>query len=373
MTRLGDILDFWRRSLADGSRAYWVVQSIIVLLSVVLYMGMMGVMKGDIPVTDSTFRTFLRGLIEALQFLLLTHLLLRPVLRYGFVNRQARWHDWTALLVWLYLISMLTVVLTFTVEQLGISKASNIQSIRYQVVEGSMEFDVVLQGWRLYLIASINYLSMYVLWVICYLAWKSLEQRRRLQEEMREAHMQQLTHQLSPHFLFNAFNTIRGMIFEDQQRAADLVTRLSELFRFHLHRDARTEHTLADDWALAQSYLALEAVRLESRLILDVRLDRECLQRRLPSLTLLTLVENAIKHGIAPRPEGGQLSIRAAPTRRGWSLQVENPLPTVAVKGGTGTGLANLRERLKLGFGERAELIIEHPPERFVIRLEMPA
>lgn len=146
------------------------------------------------------------------------------------------------------------------------------------------------------------------------------------------------------------------MIFEDPQRAADLVTQLSELFRFHLQHELRKEQTLAEEWQLAQRYLDLESVRLESRLRLDVDLDPVCLKRSLPALSLLCLVENAIKHGIAPNREPGQLRVRARPAADGWTLEVSNTVGVQAATLSTQTGLANLRERLALGFGDRARL-----------------
>src|SRR3546814_13318560 len=105
-----------------------------------------------------------------------------------------------------------------------------------------------------------------------------------MQAQLREARLRQLTHQLSPHFLFNTFNSIRGLIFEDQQRAAQLVTQLSELFRVHLQHELRTEQTLQEEWHLAQCYLDIEAARLEARLRLQVQLEPVCLTRNIPAL-----------------------------------------------------------------------------------------
>ena len=211
-----------------------------------------------------------------------------------------------------------------------------------------------------------------MLWAALYLAWKTVQARRRLQEQLRNARMSQLTHQLSPHFLFNAFNTIRGMVFEDQQRAADLITQLSELFRFHLQHEARAEHSLEDEWQLAQRYLDIESTRLESRLKIEHHFDPVCLPQRLPSLSLLGLVENAIKHGIAPSPAGGTLRLSAQPSEAGWTLEVENSRSARHSASGTGTGLANLRERLQLGFGEQATLEAEESDTRFRVRLQLP-
>jgi LytS/YehU family sensor histidine kinase len=198
-----------------------------------------------------------------------------------------------------------------------------------------------------------------------------LQNRRQLEQQVREARMRQLTYQLSPHFLFNAFNSIRGMIFEDRDRAAELITQLSELFRFHLSHETRTKQTLAEEWQLAKRYLDLEAIRLESRLQLHVELAQDCMHRRLPSLTLLTLVENAIKHGIAPNADGGRLSIRAGTGEPGWWLEVTNTVGTGRATHSSGTGLANLKERLALSHGASANVVTRSRAEEFGFRVEI--
>ena len=91
-----------------------------------------------------------------------------------------------------------------------------------------------------------------------------------------------------------------------------------------------------------------------------------------PSLALLGLIENAIKHGIAPSPSGGLLQIRAELTGAQWFLEVRNDCPIGAGRPGTRTGLANLRERLELGYGDRAQLQIEHNEGRHLARLCLP-
>lgn len=191
-----------------------------------------------------------------------------------------------------------------------------------------------------------------------------------MQQQMQQARLQQLTNQLSPHFLFNAFNSIRALIFEDQHKAADTVTRLSELFRFHLQAHLQPESTLAQEWQLTEQYLAIEQVRLEQRLQFSCDIAQQFSQYKLPTLSLLTLVENAIKHGIAPNVAAGQLHISAKAHNNGWRLTVANSVQADTAQAGTATGLANLRSRLQLMYGANATLKLTQQSGQFSAQLE---
>lgn len=217
------------------------------------------------------------------------------------------------------------------------------------------------------------------------LAWQShLDRRQRaaLEQEARAAQLQALQNQLKPHFLFNAMNSVRGLIFENPERAAQLLTELSTLLRASLEQSGSLCR-LDEEWQLCQRYLALEASRLEARLQLDVALPPALMGQRLPRFALLGLCENAIKHGIGERREGGCLRVHAAHEAGSpmWRLQVENPLAPQAgntahpgKRLGLGSGLAQLRESLRLQLGSAATL--QAGPEasglRFRVELQLP-
>lgn len=130
--------------------------------------------------------------------------------------------------------------------------------------------------------------------------------------------------------------------------------------------------TLADEWQIASQYLQIEQVRLEQRLQLDLQFDEQLWQQKLPTLSLLTLVENAIKHGIAPLPQGGQLWINSRPVANGWQLTVGNSCAGISSVHGTRTGLKNLRQRLALLPG-RHHLHIEPQLEQYQVTIELEA
>lgn len=362
------LLRAWRQTLFRASPAYWAVQVAVALGSILISAALLHRISGTGDVTQQAW--VLRMALEAWVFFLITHAGLRPALRLFFLGQLPRWPAWLGLAGWLLLLSLLSLGATLAIDTMKLMQAGTITSVRFG--SEAAEFGLNIEGANFYVLAVVNLGSTLAVWAAFYLGWHAILQRRRLQQQVRQARLDQLTRQLNPHFLFNAFNTIRGTIFEDPQRAADLVTQLSELFRFHLSQAERSTQTLEEEWRLAQRYLAIEQARLEQRLKLKVDLDPVCLSRSLPSLALLLLVENAIKHGIAPRPEGGELLIRARPQADHWWLEVVNPLRPDGHADGTRTGLANLRERLHLGYGDSARLELQALSAQFRARLCLP-
>jgi sensor histidine kinase YesM len=138
----------------------------------------------------------------------------------------------------------------------------------------------------------------------------------------------------------------------------------------------RHESTLADELELVRHYLAILQMRMGERLSFEIHAPPELLAARLPTLVLPTLVENAIKHGLSPLPEGGRIAIRAAHAADG-GLRIEvadNGQGFGAASGGAGVGLANTRARLAARFGDAATLELEaNQPRGVIARVNLPA
>ncbi len=178
---------------------------------------------------------------------------------------------------------------------------------------------------------------------------------RRLEaEEARrraaEARLEALRARIHPHFLFNALNTIAGLIHDDPRAAEEAVEELARLLRYTLEVSRAEQVPLGDELAIVRRYLALERARLGERLRYDIAVEEGLETLAVPPFLVLPLVENAVRHGIAPRRDGGLVTITA---RR------EDSVPVITVKddgpglagsttGGTGTSLADLRARLAL-------------------------
>lgn len=212
---------------------------------------------------------------------------------------------------------------------------------------------------------TINYCIMLGLWCTIYLLRAEFQKRRnseiahwQLQAQLKENELQFLRSQINSHFLFNAINNLRSLVKEDAEQAREGLANLSILLRGLLNNDGQQLVTLREEMEWVRGYLSLEALQFETRLSTTIEVDENLLTAKLPPLILQTLVENAIKHGIAARRTGGHLSIiiqKSSPTH--WKIKVTNPLPECQPSHqGNKIGLQNARERLQLAFGEQASL-----------------
>ena len=201
-------------------------------------------------------------------------------------------------------------------------------------------------------------------WTAGYTGSASLIRARRarqnaiaLELDMREARLQALEAQLAPHFLFNCLNSLRGMIVENPMQAQDMVTRLANILRHNLLRDSSPSQTLGEQIEFTTDYLALETVRFDERLRTRFTIAPETRHCVIPAMLLQTLVENAIKHGIAHLPDSGEIAIIAQFENYGLVLTVENTGKLEStVSHSTRVGLKNLRERLRVLHGPDATL-----------------
>jgi LytS/YehU family sensor histidine kinase len=161
-------------------------------------------------------------------------------------------------------------------------------------------------------------------------------------------------------------NGVRALIADEPARAQDAVTQLARTLRYTLASNDDELVTLARELEMVNDYLALEGLRLADRLTVVRDIAPEAAQARVPVMLIQTLIENAIKHGIAELKEGGTLRIEAHVVNAELTIQIINPRPAGApVPHAQGTGLKNSSERLRLLFGSRASLRLDlsHPGE----------
>jgi len=180
--------------------------------------------------------------------------------------------------------------------------------------------------------------------------------RVEIDRQMAEARLQLLQAQIEPHFLFNSLASVKVLQDKDPRKGRELLRNLGDYLRVAVSRARLREARLDDELALARSFLGIFEVRMGARLRVRVDVPAELAPALLPPLMIGTLVENAIKHGIAPRASGGTVSIRAF--REGDSLGVEVADDGLGfrARSGTGVGLANIRARLETLFGGAGSL-----------------
>ncbi len=187
---------------------------------------------------------------------------------------------------------------------------------------------------------------------------KELNEERLTRMKTR-AELEALQTKVNPHFLFNTLNSIASLISENPKAAEQTVERLSELFRHSLKHSEKSTVTLSEELELIRTYLEIEKVRLGDRLRYDVKCEDSVREVDLPGMLIQPLVENSIKHGIAPSIEGGEITVDAREVNESCVITVsdtgkgfERPADS------DGFGLRSIEDRLRLIYQERAKLEI---------------
>jgi len=256
-----------------------------------------------------------------------------------------------------------------------------VMSLLWSLISFGYPYWVVGETWRTapfgpalaISISVMNGLICFIAWFCLYFVYHTFERLRHMQVErlhlaanVKEAELRALKSQVNPHFLFNSLNSLRALIDEDAPRARESVTRLANMLRYSLQSGQLETVAFEDELRIVEDYLALEQIRHENRLRVRWELDRDRGMRLVPvpPMLLQTLVENAVKYGISPRREGGEIVIAARVEDAALHIRVTNPgdlaapASVAAARAGssTGVGLRNASDRLKLLFGDRATL-----------------
>jgi len=186
------------------------------------------------------------------------------------------------------------------------------------------------------------------------------------------AQVEALQARIRPHFLFNSMNTVAALVRVDPAAAERTIEDLCELFRAALGQHGARDGSLGEELALVERYLAIEQLRLGERLHIRRELEDLPLELPLPRLLLQPLVENAVRHGIQPLREGGEVALRGWRTDGALVIEIDNPLPPTPPQSGNGHGLDNVRQRIAYRFGPRAVVRAGAEGERFRVHIELP-
>jgi sensor histidine kinase YesM len=182
--------------------------------------------------------------------------------------------------------------------------------------------------------------------------------RARFVQRMEEARLRMLQAQIEPHFLFNALANVRRLYQTDPAEAATMLDNLMRYFEVALPQMRAVDTTLGREAELTESYLGIQKIRMGRRLAFDITIPAPLRDARLPPMMLLTLAENAIKHGLAPLPEGGTLNVSAAAKDGELQVRVSDSGRGFTKSSGGGTGLANIRARLSGMYGSSGRLTL---------------
>jgi len=200
-------------------------------------------------------------------------------------------------------------------------------------------------------------------------------ERSELERQAVDARMRLLQAQIQPHFLFNTLANVQALVDTGSPKASQVLATLISYLRAAVPRLEESFSSLEDEVALARAYLELMHLRMPDRLQFSIDIGADALGLRCPPLTLLTLVENAVRHGIDPGEEGGRIDIGIRLRDGHCHVLVSDTGVGLTRSGGnSGTGLFNLRERLRLSFGSSTAFELRDvKPHGVTVALQFPA
>ena len=203
------------------------------------------------------------------------------------------------------------------------------------------------------------------LWLLLYMIWHYLERNRKdelgrlsLEKTVKELELKTIKSHINPHFIFNSLNSIRALVEENPKRARTAITELSNILRSSLQVEKMETVPLHKELDIVKDYLALEQMRFEERLKIEMDIDEDTLEQHVPPMMLQTLVENAIKHGISKRINGGTIRIISRFTGKNFELIVQNS-GNLEINNKEGFGFKSTRDRLKFLFDGHAYFKVE--------------
>jgi sensor histidine kinase YesM len=366
---VGSSVEKLKEAVGNTSKAY---RAAMMAMFIIYFIMSWVVMQSIIEVPrDSVNELVLRALIEACLVVSLCHFLVRPYLRLNLVTTSVRITQAFQTIIYLLVVSLLLTFISYGIGYLPFLQSTNVDQIQIFNADGISEGSVSTVS--ILLLGTGQSLAIFSLWTVTYLMWKFHDNKKQLKSEVDEGHMIRLTTQLHPHFLFNTLNSIRALVFIDKDRAADMITSLAELLRAQMYSQSNAVSSLAEDWQTASTYLEIEKVRFEDHLSLAIDLDPRTKQQKLPSLTVLTLIENAITHGVSTSEHPATIRVTSGLRDSGaWFFTVENSVFTSLSQSGSRLGLRNVRKRLELMFGAAMTFRHERLADHFIVSMELP-
>ncbi len=205
------------------------------------------------------------------------------------------------------------------------------------------------------------------LWLLIYMVWHYLERNRKdeldklsLEKTVKELELNTIKSHINPHFIFNSLNSIRALVDENPQRARSAITELSNILRSSMQVEKMETVPLHKELDIVRDYLALEQMRFEERLKIEMDIDEDTLEQPVPPMMLQTLVENAIKHGISKKIDGGTVRVISRFVNEHFELIVQNSGLLEEAPFDEGFGLKSTRDRLKFLYKTNSDFQIQN-------------
>jgi hypothetical protein len=221
--------------------------------------------------------------------------------------------------------------------------------------------------------------SIFLAWNICYMTALALRRANRFESEAlrleihaKDIELRALQAQVNPHFFFNSLNSVRALIYENHDAAAQMVDQLASLMRYALRSGQRDTVPLYEELEAVQAYLAIEKIRFEERLRASISVEPGLENVMIPPMSLQTLVENAVKYGVELSATGSDIRIVARRAPGAIVIEIANMGAILPFANSTRVGLANTRKRLALSVGKDASLDLSESAGWVRATLQLP-
>ena len=227
---------------------------------------------------------------------------------------------------------------------------------------------------------AINNFFLLFIWNLLYYIFHYVERTRKqefdtltLQSLVKELELKTIKSHINPHFIFNALNSIRALVDENPSRARTAITELSNILRSSMQTEKLETVPLERELNIVRDYLALEKMRFEERLSIELGINEDTLQQPIPPMMLQTLVENAIKHGISKKVNGGTIRVISNFVNNQHELVVQNSGQLGDFSKENGFGLRSTEDRLNLLYQGKASFAIKNMDNEMVeSKITMP-
>jgi sensor histidine kinase YesM len=198
-------------------------------------------------------------------------------------------------------------------------------------------------------------------------------ERISYEQRLTEANFKILQAQIEPHFLFNTLSNVLSLISTRPDKAELMLSNFTAYLRASLQQTRSDRIRLEDELATVRAFLEIMAVRMENRLRYNIEVQSELLSMMVPPLLIQPLVENAVEHGIDPKPEGGSVTIKASSSEGMLMIEIGDSGDGISSSSPMGVGMSNIRERLNLLYnGEASFQVLPNSPNGTTVRLTIP-
>lgn len=288
---------------------------------------------------------YLMVVLSVLLGIFITHLLRIIILEYKLLEKPIE----TQILVFIFLTVIFSVIYAFA--DVSLEKLLGLRDT------GGLKISLANEISR----TSISNFFLLFIWNLIYYTYHYVETNRRqevdtlkLQSVVKELELKTIKSHINPHFIFNALNSIRAMVDENPTRARTAITELSNILRSSMQAEKLETVPLERELNIVKDYLALEKMRFEERLIIELDIDEDTLGQQVPPMMLQTLVENAIKHGISKKIHGGTIKVISDFVDNHHELVVQNTGQLDTYINEEGFGIKSTQYRLNLLYQGKA-------------------